>query len=323
MAARKSCTHLTWSEAKAKVGGGGDSAATKKKSEPKKLTHVEKILAKNGASSKEQQQHKTALRKQYKQELRAAAAAKRREEERQKAAKQQLLVQKPYQQAKSRLQELATLVAQKDNNNNNNIDANVGEEEWNNVAQCKEMQLDELAAVEAMYGLEEGVFMLHSGIDLEELRENIEEWQSDQDNHDLLRAVVEYPPISFTLQLDIEDCCPAATTTAADDGTTTTTSKNLRAQLLLHVVFPPLYPLVSCAPPVFDILDFYVTDPEEVCNADKALRSLAHCDQTKVIQDMEQQAREELLPDPCIYELTTTWLADHLKDYVTVMGHLQ
>jgi hypothetical protein len=84
MAARKSCTHLTWGEAKAK--SGLVTPATKKKPIPKNINHGDaltaKIISKNGASQQDLNQHRSLMRKTKREEERAAQAAAKREEER-------------------------------------------------------------------------------------------------------------------------------------------------------------------------------------------------------------------------------------------------
>lgn len=107
MAARKSCTKLTWDEAKAKVGIS--NAATKKKPIPKSMNHGDaltaKVIARNGASQQELSQHISLMKKMRREEERAAAAAGKREEERERARAEQVV--KPHEQARERMSELA------------------------------------------------------------------------------------------------------------------------------------------------------------------------------------------------------------------------
>ena len=65
-----------------------------------------------------------------------------------------------------------------------------------------------------------------------------------------------------------------------------------------------------------------VTDKNEYCSSDKPLESLAFLDVTKLQQDMSQHAHEELIPYPCVYEMTITWLSEHIFDYLTLHPHL-
>jgi hypothetical protein len=107
MAARKSCTKLTWDEAKAKVGIS--NAATKKKPIPKNINHGDaltaKVIAKNGASQQELSQHKSFMKKVKREEERASAAAAKQEEERERERAEQVV--KPHEQARERMKEVA------------------------------------------------------------------------------------------------------------------------------------------------------------------------------------------------------------------------
>ncbi len=66
MAARNSCTHITWGEAKSKDNPGGNGK--KVKAPPKKLPHNQilaaKIMAKNGFSAGDERKIQKAYRKQ-------------------------------------------------------------------------------------------------------------------------------------------------------------------------------------------------------------------------------------------------------------------
>jgi hypothetical protein len=106
MAARNSCTHLTWSEAKSKVNPGG-SNAKKTKAPPKKQPHNQilaaKILAKNGFSASDDRKIQKAYRRQ---EEKAVAASAKHEEAREVKRLASLQEVRPYEQAKEKLSEL-------------------------------------------------------------------------------------------------------------------------------------------------------------------------------------------------------------------------
>lgn len=149
-------------------------------------------------------------------------------------------------------------------------------------------------------------FLVSEASTLEEARSHVEEWQMDEDNENLLRSVVGNPPVCFTLQLTIDD--------ERGGG-----DMNLGAHVLLRVELPPRYPLHG-AVPNFSFAYFMVTDKAATCSADKPLVSLAYLDETKLLQSMEKEA-EEMQPDPCVYELASTWLSESLFDYVVMHSH--
>lgn len=314
MAARKSCTHLTWAEAKGKVNPGGD-AIKKKKGAPKKLTHVEKIIAKNGASQEAMAQEKSALRKMKRNEEKLAALSQKRAEERQQ---QRQVKVKPHEQARERMCELAAKQAAATASSECVVDGGVGTDmdmdmdlsDLKVIARCKEMQLDEIMALEAIFA-DTDEFMTAASSNLDELRQKIEEYQMDEENETLLRSVAQHPPISLLLQSTINN--------ANKDLISGDDNLELVASLLLRATMPRTYPL-SGSTPVFEIEYFMVTDLHMECNADKPLESLAHLEESTLKNAMQAEAKE-LLPDLSVYEVGVTWLTENLFEYISLSAH--
>lgn len=307
MAARKSCTKLTWDEAKAKVGGS-NANTEKKKPIPKNINHGDaltaKVIAKHGASQQELSQHKSFLKKARREQERAAAAAARREEERERERADQLV--KPHEQARGRLRELAlqqatgSLAPETSTTTTSDIDISLSD--MKQIAECKQMQLDEIMALQAIFADTEE-FLVSEASNSEDLRKKIDEYQMDEEKEVLLRSVAEHPPLSLYIQLTI-------------DG-----DNHLVAFVLLHVTYPQLYPLGGSTPH-YEIDYFMVADRTAVCNADKPLESLAYLEET-ALRDALKTESGQILPDPCVYEVAVSWLSDNLFNFVTMHTHGQ
>ncbi|CAJ1949857.1 unnamed protein product [Cylindrotheca closterium] len=294
MAARKSCTHLTWSEAKAKSGEGNGKGG--KKTVAKNVSHgkilADKIIMKQQPSKQNKISDRQAARKARKEEERA----KKIEEKRREEKEQQLLqaVVKPHHQSLERMRMTASALSKKiqqekpkearEEFNYNEIDI------LKTIADCKQSQLDEILALEAMCTNDE--FRISEGCELENLRNKME--ALDETDETSLRSIARHPPISFTLQMTVEDEAPY----------------DLAAHVLMSLEFPNLYPLDG-AKPRFKVLYFMITDKTAVCNANKPLESLGFLDESNLIDCIESEV-ETLLPYPCVYEITSTWLPDNL-----------
>lgn len=304
MAARKSCTHLTWGEAKAK--SGIVTPATKKKPIPKNINHGDaltaKIISKNGASQQDLNQHRSLMRKTKREEERAAQAAAKREEERLRERAEQFV--KPHEQANERLHEIAlelaamSLPTDLEQTNASNMDVS----EMKLCAECKQMQLDEVMALEAIF-TDTDNFLVAEASNLDGLRDLMEEYQMDEENETLLRSIVEHQPVSLYLQQTIDDI----------------NSPDIVASVLLHITYPQLYPLGG-SPPLMDVSYFMVTDRTVVCSPDKPLESLAYLEEVK-LQEAFATESQQLLPDPSVYEVAVTWLPENLFQFVTMHTH--
>jgi hypothetical protein len=302
MAARKSCTHLTWADAKSADNPGGD-ARKKKGGKPKKLNHLEKVIAKHGATQ-EAQLTKSDLRKHKRAEERGSALTEKRAEERQQ---QRQLKVKPHEQAQERMAELALKqAASEETAKNDSLLINTNDMDLSDlkaIAQCKELQLDEILALEAIF-VDTNEFSVSESSKLDELREKIEEYQMDEENEDLLRSVVQHPPIILLLQQTI-NC-----------NNEKIESMELVASVLLLVTLPPTYPL-SGSTPHFNVIYFMVTDKHIECSADKPLESLAHLEETELLDALWTEAKQ-ILPDPCVYEVGCAFLSENLFDMIVL-----
>ena len=314
MAAKKSCTHLTWADAKSKVGGSNGAGG--KKIIPKNTDHgkalTAKVIAKNTSQS-DIIKAKTILRRERKDEERAAAAAGKRAEERER--ERQVRLVKPFEQANIRMSELAKKLQQEEVSVSEIDMSNYSIADMQKVAECRELQLNEIMGLEAIYSDTHELLVSRSS-DLETLQQYIEQWQMDDDNEQTLEAILKHPPSSFTLQLVVDGACESG------GGNDDMNTMNLTALLLLRVTLPTLYPFDEKSAPVFDFDYFIATDRDAVCNPDKPIETLAHLEEYELKGALSKEAKQ-ILPDPCVYEVVTSWLIERLFDFVTLSVHAQ
>mmetsp|Transcript_19409 Transcript_19409/g.42205 ORF Transcript_19409/g.42205 Transcript_19409/m.42205 type:complete len:318 (-) Transcript_19409:242-1195(-) len=314
MAARKSCTHMTWSEAKSK-SGDYDTSKKKKKSVIQ-VNHGQALTAKIvRKSSAPPEFSKAELRRAKKQEEKALALAVKLAEEREAERREREgRTVCPFDMAREQM----TLEAKRRQQQQLQHESNITESDGccldlEQIAQCREMQLDEIAALDAIY-TDTDEFLLSSHADVDGLRAKIDEWQEHGGGNNcdeaLLSSIAQHPPLSFGLQLTIED-----NNNTLNDG-----GLDLVATLLLQVVLPPLYPESSL--PHITVAYFAVTDRSMQISANKSLESLVHLEEEGLVQELGEQARE-IVPLPCIYELATTWLTDHIFEYCNLRTHAQ
>lgn len=177
------------------------------------------------------------------------------------------------------------------------------------IALCREMQLDEIEALDAIYtGSDE--YRIREDANVELLRSKIGEWQESSDEA-ILNDIMQHPPLSFTLELNIQDENDVLAASSAGIGDPVAT-------ILLQVVLPLAYP--ESALPHIEVAYFAVTDRSAQINADKALESLVHLEEERLLQELREQARQ-IVPMPCIYELAATWLTDHLFEFCKLRTH--
>lgn len=326
MAARKSCTHLTWAEAKAKVGGSTASTKTKKLI-PKNIDHgkalTAKIVSKNSASKADISKEKTLLKRAKREEERALAAAAKRAEERERERIEAMV--KPFDQAKERMVALAKSLQEEDASdsqgstimdcNNGGIDDDCHEprdllssEMMLQIAECRELQWNEVMGLEAIYA-DTGEFLIAKSSKISILQQHIEQWQMDEGDEIKLQNIVRHPPTSFTLQLTVDGTCEGS-------------DLDIAACLLLKVTMPSHYPLDESYIPTFEILYFMATDREAVCNPDKPLESLAYLEESLLIEALQQEAMQ-ILPDPCVYEVMNACLMERMFEFVKMSIHAQ
>lgn len=305
MAARKSCTHLTWGEAKAK--SGLVNPAAKKKPIPKNINHGDaltaKIISKNGASQQDLNQHKSLVRKAKREEERAAQASIKRDEERERERAEQVV--RPFEQAQRRLQELATehatsALAPERSDAQQTTTLLSDMKRW---AECKQMQMDEVMALEAIF-VDTDDFLVAETSLLEQLRGLLEDYQMDEQDEELLRSIVEHPPLYLYLAQTISDV----------------NNPDHLASLLLKIMYPPLYPLGGATPQI-EIIYFMVTDRTVVCSPDKPLESIAFLEEPKFQEAFNLQSTA-ILPDPSVYEVAVTWLHENLFEFVAMHTHV-
>lgn len=291
MAARKSCTHMTWSEAKAKAGdngGGGKKKVAKKVPHDKIL--ADKIIAKGtNQSEKDRIAGRQAARRARKDEERAILLEEKRREEKEKQRLEQVV--KPHEQAIEKMAELAREQQRRKHNEGNTINSS-SLSQLQEIAECKQIQLDELLALEAIF-MDTETFLVAEECQLDELREKMD--ALDDSDGLSLKAIARHPPVSFKLQHTIDD---------PDGG-------DLVANILLHVELPALYPLKENVAPKFEIVFFMLTDKTMVCSANKPLESLGYLEESRFMDSIKAEA-QMLLPDPCIYELSSTWLPENI-----------
>lgn len=297
MAARKSCTHLTWSEAKANVGEGKIKKGNKKPVLAKNHANLlaEKIIQKQQPSESNKISDRQAARRARKEEERLKKIEEKRREE--KEQQQQEAVVKPHEQSLERMVAMSKKIQQETQKYSvEEINCNVIDV-LKAIAECKQSQLDEIMALEAIFTDEE--FHISECCELDILRNKMEEL--DESDETSLRSIARHPPISFTLQMTIDDKA----------------SSDFVAHVLISLEFPNQYPLEG-AKPHFKVSYFMVTDKTAVYSANKPLESLGFLDESNLIDSIDREA-EMLLPYPCVYEITSTWLPGNLfSKYITM-----
>jgi hypothetical protein len=292
MASKKSCTHMTWAEAKGKVGeskgaAGGKKNAAKKSSHDKILT--DKIIAKgSNQSEKVRIADRQAARTARKDEERAKMLEEKRREEKEQQRLEQVV--KPHEQAMEKMAALARERQQRIQNQTHGSNSYTLDE-LKEIAECKQSQLDEILALEAIF-MDTETFLVSRACQLDDLREKIE--ALDDSDETCLRSIARHPPITFTLQLTIDD----------PDG------DDLVANILLDIALPPLYPLKDPSPK-FEVAYFMITDKTMICSANKPLEALGYLEESNLIDAINAEA-QMLLPDPCIYEISSTWLSESI-----------
>ena len=313
MAARKSCTHLTWAEAKSKVGG---SSTSSKKPIPKKVDHASaltaKVIAKNSVSATDISKERTLLKRAKRDEERALAAAERRAEEKRREQAERIV--KPFDLGKQRMIELADRL-QKDTTYADCSEYDSGAAELQQLVEYIELQVNEVLGLEAIYNShhDDGddttnkELRIDESARFEELQGLIEQWQMDPENESLCKEIVQHPPLSFTIQLVIDGAVD-------NDGNE---KIDLVSLVLLRVSLPVLYPSEehSFALPKFDIEYFLCTHREMEYPPDKPLESLAFLDE-EGLRGTLNEAVQQLLPDPCVYMVITECLMMRLFEFV-------
>lgn len=312
MAARKSCTHLTWSEAKSK-DGSGPGVVKKKGEKPKKLNPTEKMIAKHSVPPDEQKRNKAAMQAQERHQAKLAQLADQKNAERKLRAQKANI--RPVEQARERQQKRAqsVLASNKLPNVPTAITTTTDDDELELIVQCKEMQLSETAALEAIF------------VDSDDCR------MCPQSQRDALEAacccaddvtttpstrqsvIARHPPLSYVLRMEIED-----------EERVLSADWELVAFLLLQVTIPPSYPLlevsnsdddaINMVLPRVDLISFECYDKNLEMNPDKVMDSMALLRTDTFLQAMREQMKS-ILPDLVVYEACVTWSTEHLWEY--------
>jgi len=235
---------------------------------------------------------------------------------------------KPFDLAHARVVELAKSMQlmQLENNLNDvevNNDGDDCTSEMKIVAECRELQVNEVMGIEAIYDGTDQLSISNSS-DLDTLQQHIEEWQMNCESEDtdetirLLRNIVQHPPTSFTVHITIDG---VLCDNNIDDGNCNNSeSIELAASLLLKVTLPALYPLDETTVPTFSVECFVATDRTAICNPDKPLESLANLEENRLYDALREEAKQ-LLPDPCVYEVVDSWLMEHLFEFMNISIH--
>lgn len=178
------------------------------------------------------------------------------------------------------------------------------------IAECRQMQVDEIMALQAL--IEPDKFVISKECQFAELQAKLEQYACGSGDQDLCLSIVRHPPLSVYILLQVDD--NNAILYPEDS------SMQFTAGVLLNVTLPRSYLSSDTsflpATPDFEFLRVLVTDKEALCSADKPLESLAWLDKATLLEAMSKYATQELLPYPCVYELTETWLTDHLFEYL-------
>lgn len=331
MAARKSCTHMTWAEAKAKSGISSNSSISKTKTQVGKnhaAVLAAKILVKNGPDENERIRDRQATKQAKKDQQRQEQLHAQREAEKE----QQRLgeVMKPHEMALEKMQQLANEYRQglpmplslSQPPQSSEKDGIMDVVHLTEICESKQLQMDEMLALQAIYDDTDNLIIVdpssadNSGQLLETLQVTLDEWLSDPDQVILQRSVVDQPTISFTLKRSIED--PSEDDTNDDDNIDDDDGGDYVAHMLFHVSFQPDYPLRT-TPPIIEVVWFLLTRKSAIVAINKPLDStnLGTLNERGMVQAMSDYAQEQLAGMPSVYALLDTWLSENLFAYIT------
>jgi hypothetical protein len=312
MAARKSCTHLTWAEAKGKTGNisssGGNKNNARRENHGKLLAN--KIISKAGPSEtevvKNRQAARLARRDQQRQEQLETQRQAQKERQRMEA------VAEPHQQALEKLEERAVAYQSSTTAFKSYIDDAASAAVSNNsedlsmilLCESKQLQVDELLALQAIFADTPDILVVADDCRLEELQQNLEDWQMDasSSNHLELSAIIaSHPPLRIVLKRSVDD--------PKDD--------DWVAHCLLEIVFPHDYP-IQVTPPQIRVEWFLLTQKSLVVAENKPLESLGTLDESGIVEALKQQAQELGVGMPCLYEILDTWWCENVFEFISL-----
>lgn len=302
MAARKSCTHLSWADAKSK--DGSDKAKKSKGGEKtqKKLNLTEKFIAKHsGVPQEEQKRLKAALKQQQRQEEKLKTIAEQKNAERRLQSQPKEVW--PLEEARARhklkanqlvlapLSSTKSLFPQQHSNPN----------EQDLLLSCRDLQISEHAAVDSLFEEDDSCQLCRASL----------QHVNEAGTLDNLNCIAPSdPPFSYILRLEVLD--EESRISLVSDP-----AAEITALLLLQVTLPPLYPLaedVEAALPVVSIVAFECYDGKKSVNADKPYESLAHLDKDAFLNGLREQFTE-VLPDLAVFEVCVSWTKDNLLQF--------
>ena len=263
-----------------------------------------KIIAKHGPSEDERVKNRQAARMARRDQMRQEELDRERELKKEKARLDDMV--RPHDKAIDKMKELESKFHEQINNNketgsdscsNNNHDENYLEHR-NSICESKELQLDEVLALDAIYA-DINTLKVSEACQIQELQSKLDSWQmEDGDTIDLQKVIVDHPTIIYTLKRSIED--------PQDD--------DWIIHLLVVVKYPPSYP-ISTTPPILKIQWYLVTKQSLVVPSNKRLVSCGALDEGGLLSAIAKEAKE-LEGMPVVYELLDTWLNDHIFDYI-------
>jgi hypothetical protein len=305
---------MTWAEAKAKSGiptTSKQKEAGRIKAENHGKLLAAKILAKAGPTMEEQIHNRQAAKQARKDQHRQAQLEAQREAEKERQRLE--AVARPHERAQDKLRELVESFASsssltttsttttRDQASSPNDDDDLADAaDPSVICESKQLQLDELLALHAIYADTPDVLTVAEDSQWDDLPIKLEQWQDDPTSVESQDAVVRHPPIRLALKRSIAD--------PEDD--------DWVAHCLVEITMPPTYPLVE-TPPKIQVTWFLLTQKSLIVADNKPFESLGTLDEVGLLQAVKEQA-QELIGMPCLYEVMDTWFSENLFQFISV-----